>query len=49
MNELPEYIEHLSNICGEEQRLDSVIQSNRGKPVGSELGHGVLTAREDLW
>jgi len=33
MNELPEYIEHLPNICGEEQRLDSVIQANRAKPV----------------
>jgi hypothetical protein len=33
MNELPEYIDHLPNLCGEEQGLDSVIQSNRAKPV----------------
>jgi len=32
-NNLPEYIEHLPNLCGEEQGLDSVIQSDRAKPV----------------
>ena len=33
MNDLPEYIDRLPNICGSERQLETAIQSHRGKPV----------------
>ena len=33
MNDLPEYIDRLPNICGSERQLDTAIQSHRGKPI----------------
>jgi len=33
MNDLPEYVDRLPNICASERQLDTVIQSHRGKPV----------------
>src|SRR5439155_18451051 len=33
MNDLPEYVDGLPNICGSEQVLDAALQANRGKPV----------------
>lgn len=33
MSDLPEYIDHLPNICGEEPRIESALKSSRDKPV----------------
>src|SRR2546425_457215 len=33
MSDLPEYVDHLPNICGSEQRLEAAIHTSRGEPV----------------